>query len=310
MLPAFRTGRTRVRIVDSRNVDQFLPKGLLPKHFGEMKPETQKEILKVALLFKFGGLLFDASSVPISKDGLMQIWTTLQSSQAEALGTYSMQHGCHWHLGMWFLAAKPGSSFIKHWWNLLLQEIGAARDGKATHPELLYMANTASPMHQEGPIQQPQELPSGSAWLLQYQTEKDLMDELGTPGGDTLGSPFLRARSRCATDLWASNTSMKSFRRKHQAALVSDPAGYLMEWNQELSKEAEGCYLDLSFGFEDWQGERCQKQWGFSQADRSVIGDHKPLTVPHPQKVPAFQVIGKLTMKQLVPDGIPRRWME
>lgn len=115
--------------MDSTNFDQFLPQGLLPKHFGEMKPETQKEVLKVALLFEFGGLLFDGSSVPINKDGLMQIWTTLQSSRAEALGTYSMQHGCErWHLGMWFLAAKPQSSFVKHWWALLLQERGGTWD--------------------------------------------------------------------------------------------------------------------------------------------------------------------------------------
>ena len=128
---SFLSSDFEVHLVEAKHFDQWLNSSALPQNFGDLPSKVQEDVLKVALLAHFGGLLVDVGSMPIQQDSMMQIWTSLQDSDAQALGTYSYHQECQWSLGMWFLAAKKGSRFMKHWLKLLLEEIGWARVGKA-----------------------------------------------------------------------------------------------------------------------------------------------------------------------------------
>ena len=124
---SFLSSDFEVHLVETKHFDRWLNSSALPQNFGDLPSKMQEDILKVALLAHFGGLLVDVDSIPIQQDGsMMQIWTSLQDSDAQALGTYSYHQECQWSLGMWFLAAKSNSAFMKHWLKLLLQEVGAA----------------------------------------------------------------------------------------------------------------------------------------------------------------------------------------
>ena len=124
---SFLSSDFEVHLVEAKHFDLWLNSSALPQNFGDLPSKVQEDILKVALLAHFGGVLVDVDSIPIQQDSMMQIWTSLQDSDAQALGTYSYHQECQWSLGMWFLAAKKGSAFMKHWLKLLLEEIGGAR---------------------------------------------------------------------------------------------------------------------------------------------------------------------------------------
>ena len=113
-----------VQLVDATNFDLFLEPSTLPSHFRDLAPHLREDVLKVALLAHFGGLLMDKDSLPVQEDGVLQIWSSLQGSTAEVLGTYSYHQECQWSLGMWFFAAKKGSAFMQQWLKLVLQELG------------------------------------------------------------------------------------------------------------------------------------------------------------------------------------------
>ena len=82
-----------VHLVEAKHFDLWLNSSALPQNFGDLPSKVQEDILKVALLAHFGGVLVDVDSIPIQQDSMMQIWTSLQHSDAQALGNLFLSPG-------------------------------------------------------------------------------------------------------------------------------------------------------------------------------------------------------------------------
>ena len=81
-------------------------------------------------------------------------------------------------------------------------------------------------------------------------------------------------------------------------------------------------YIDTTFSGAKWMlktssikifktfSHHLQIFHGHRYGFEDLRGDGPALTVPSPEAVPAFDVEGRLQMEQLVPAGVPGRWLQ
>ena len=89
------------------------------KNSAEALPPNMKDFLMLSVLYKYGGVAVDVSTIPLaSLDWLFQRFH--QKPQTELAGYYNSDHGLPDSEGrgimeMFFLAAKPGSVVVRAW---------------------------------------------------------------------------------------------------------------------------------------------------------------------------------------------------